>query len=373
LHADLREAVVLHYMDGWSQGEIGSALGLSREAVNRRIQHGLAVLRKHLAKSGLAAAAGLLPSLLQTGAAVPAPPTLQAALAKLAAQPFACVSAMQSAAHSAAGVASLKVGVVAAGIVLVVGAAAGGAWWLNDGATETPAGTSSASTPGTPAKDGIIFRADFNDGKMPAELNFWKKWRFLPAGGLDGSTCLDVFGNDVDKKRVVKKNSPPGYGQLKTDERLSTAYVKTGYYPKLPLVLQFRCRWSDGRFEKTELQHLPSINSIYPLWAVMWASWPGGYKTETIPPMNEWHDYQIFLLERGIVLCRNGLVELAGFVVPKPETKELWLNFTGAYRLDDMILRKAEPDEAAEVGQILEQAVKEEAKKQTFRLKRSSP
>lgn len=66
LKKELRLPIMLHYLEGLPQSEVGKIMGVSQVCVSHRLKQGLALLRKSLEKQGAALpAAGLLP-LLQT-------------------------------------------------------------------------------------------------------------------------------------------------------------------------------------------------------------------------------------------------------------------------------------------------------------------
>jgi len=84
LPEDLRVPLVLYYLEGRKQEDIAAELGISQPAVSGRLSRGVAALRKRLAKAGIPAAAPALSTLLAQNAAEIAPPTLSAALGKMA-------------------------------------------------------------------------------------------------------------------------------------------------------------------------------------------------------------------------------------------------------------------------------------------------
>lgn len=81
---DLRVPVILYYLEGRKQEEIGERIGLSTAAVSRRLQRGVERLRKRLRKAGWAVATLAISALLLTNASEKAPPTLVSSLGKMA-------------------------------------------------------------------------------------------------------------------------------------------------------------------------------------------------------------------------------------------------------------------------------------------------
>lgn len=62
-----RVPVVLHYIQGMTQSDVGALVGLSQSMVARRISQGLELLRSHMTRAGFTAGAVALPQLLGHG------------------------------------------------------------------------------------------------------------------------------------------------------------------------------------------------------------------------------------------------------------------------------------------------------------------
>ncbi len=71
-----RDALVLRYFKNHSLREVGSALGTSEEAAEKRVARGLEKLRAFLAKRGVAASAGAIAAAISANAVHAAPPGL---------------------------------------------------------------------------------------------------------------------------------------------------------------------------------------------------------------------------------------------------------------------------------------------------------
>jgi RNA polymerase sigma factor (sigma-70 family) len=80
----LREPLVLHFLQGKPQTAIAEQLGISQPAVSMRIKKGIERLRKHLSQTGLVLSAATLATLLSTQTAEAAPATLIASLGRMA-------------------------------------------------------------------------------------------------------------------------------------------------------------------------------------------------------------------------------------------------------------------------------------------------
>ncbi len=79
-----RRLVVAHFLEGRTHREIGEALGLPRTTVSSRLSQGVALVRRHLARSGVVVSSVALGVLLTETAARAVPASLTAALGKLA-------------------------------------------------------------------------------------------------------------------------------------------------------------------------------------------------------------------------------------------------------------------------------------------------
>jgi hypothetical protein len=75
----------LHFMEGLNQKEVSRLMGISETLVHRRIQAGLELLRKRLARSQAVLTVAALSELMRNGVVIKAPHSLRNALAKLAA------------------------------------------------------------------------------------------------------------------------------------------------------------------------------------------------------------------------------------------------------------------------------------------------
>ena len=84
LPEDLRMPLILHYLVARSQRDIAGELGVNQSTVSRRIDKGLDELRKRLKKAGIVPSVTVLGTLLSENAIAAAPPTLMAALGKMA-------------------------------------------------------------------------------------------------------------------------------------------------------------------------------------------------------------------------------------------------------------------------------------------------
>ncbi|MCW8132136.1 MAG: sigma-70 family RNA polymerase sigma factor [Planctomycetota bacterium] len=81
LKEEHRLPLVLHFLEGLTQAEVGQVIGLSQSRVARRIGEALKLVRLRLARTGVMLSAATLPALLRDSGLLKAPPTLQAALA----------------------------------------------------------------------------------------------------------------------------------------------------------------------------------------------------------------------------------------------------------------------------------------------------
>jgi RNA polymerase sigma factor (sigma-70 family) len=148
----LREPLVAHYLEGQTHTAISNDLGLSRQAVTRRIARGVNGVRKALRRRGITVTVPPLAALMgaHLAEAVPVPASLQATLGKLA------VAGLKRSVAGAAGGASvttigglivMKQTVIGVGIVAVL---ALGSWILiSDNPLRSSSESAVAQSPGT--------------------------------------------------------------------------------------------------------------------------------------------------------------------------------------------------------------------------------
>ena len=116
LPQELKAALVLRYLEGLSQIEIATQLGVNQSTVSRRIDKGLERLRRTLKRAGVTVSGAILGTLLAENAAQAAPATLAAALGKMAMAGVGEVSsASVTAVGSSAGASSSAAGGTALG------------------------------------------------------------------------------------------------------------------------------------------------------------------------------------------------------------------------------------------------------------------
>lgn len=148
----LREPLVAHYLEGQTHTTIGNDLGLSRQAVTRRIARGVNGVRKSLRRRGITVAIPALAALMSAhlAEAVSVPVSLEATLGKLA-----VAGLKRSAAGAAGGAAVTTIGglivmkqiVIGVGIVAVL---ALGSWILiSDNPPRSSSESAAAQSPGT--------------------------------------------------------------------------------------------------------------------------------------------------------------------------------------------------------------------------------
>lgn len=121
LHERHRVPLILHFMEGLTQAEIGKLAGVSQSQVARRISQGLALLRSRLAQAGIAMSAVMLPGMLSSPQLLQAPVALQQALAHPDFLTTAASESMRAVAARAGLPVYAKLGLVA----LLLAAAAG--------------------------------------------------------------------------------------------------------------------------------------------------------------------------------------------------------------------------------------------------------
>ena len=81
---ELAVPLTLHYLQGQSQTEVASALGVDQSTISRRVERGLEELREKLRQAGIAVPVAALGSLLDQNATIAVPASLLASLGKMA-------------------------------------------------------------------------------------------------------------------------------------------------------------------------------------------------------------------------------------------------------------------------------------------------
>jgi RNA polymerase sigma factor (sigma-70 family) len=122
LPEEIREAVILHFLEGRDQKEIARELGVSQSTISRRIDMGIEFVRIALRKAAPTVSAGIIAQGLHADAALALPHTLTMSLGKLA---LAAPGAAPLATTLTIGGSLLvkKVIAIAAGVVVLAGAA----------------------------------------------------------------------------------------------------------------------------------------------------------------------------------------------------------------------------------------------------------
>lgn len=146
LPEDLKLPLVMYYLEGRTQDEIGTALGVSQPAVSGRLKRALEAVRVRLRKAGVTCPALVLPSVLAAAGKEAAPATLTAALGKMALAGVASAPTAASVAAPAA-VAAVLVCVMAGALGMLawaLHAALAGTDGSPDGASERTVATVTA-------------------------------------------------------------------------------------------------------------------------------------------------------------------------------------------------------------------------------------
>jgi len=115
----LRTPIVLYFLEGRTQAEIASELGIVHQSVSKRLRRGLESLQRRLKRGGIMTSIVALPTMLSGGTAETAPATLVANLGKMA---VASSVAPKAAAVTGGTFATLK---TATALVLAAGVGAG--------------------------------------------------------------------------------------------------------------------------------------------------------------------------------------------------------------------------------------------------------
>ncbi len=221
LEPQLREVLILHFLEGRTTREIAAARNLSQATISRRIGSGVEQLRAKLRRRGILVAVGALSALLGDNAVQAAPLPLLAELGKMAIVGGATAGAAGTVTTSILTAVKTKVMAVAAVVVIGAGSVV----------TVYELTTSSPEPPGAPSADvqrGLVppvnlpqaetqwdlpavayqnrLHRDDRDALMPQESAAVKY------GGLMGS-LMGVSATSSSNTNAVDPNSPRRHGE----------------------------------------------------------------------------------------------------------------------------------------------------------------
>jgi RNA polymerase sigma factor (sigma-70 family) len=120
LDEQMREVLILHFLQGWTPREIAKKCGISHQTVSRRLESGIVSLRHQLRRRGIIAPAAILAAMLSENIVKAAPASLMDELGKMA---IACGTS--TGARIAAGISAgttIKAKIIAAASLAIIGA-----------------------------------------------------------------------------------------------------------------------------------------------------------------------------------------------------------------------------------------------------------
>jgi len=267
LPAKHRDAVVLRHLEGRSHAEVAAELGLREDAARKRSQAGLAKLRGHLARRGIAIGAAALAASIAAEAAQAAPTGLAAAITAAATSAAAGGAASGTAVAIAEGAMKMMMWAkikMAAGVAVAVTALAGAgvgtgvvvARAQEAGGQPTPVAGAAAWTPPAPERPKPL-RVVYVDGRLKADVTDGTYSLAKRSGGGRGGRDGDAYA--TLKAAVKATNGKPG----------TTIYLRGGTYKESNIGLTY---WTDGSPEKWY-----TISSYPGEWAVV----DGGHAPES--------------------------------------------------------------------------------------------
>ncbi|MHB1158035.1 MAG: RNA polymerase sigma factor [Phycisphaerales bacterium] len=219
---DLRQPIIMHYLQGADQQSVAEHMGVHQSTISRRMSAALDQLHQSLRKAGLALPAGALTVLLGDHAAVAAPPSLVTGLSSLTAGSTAAAVASGSFFAAIAG----KF-IVAAAIVITLGIT--GSWLYH------PAADNNMS-PQNEAQHMSHIRNE--NGKVWIDD--------VPPAAADGNgyirgieTMLGHAGTPVDYNRLMGLSGMAFITQVDTGHRWQ-GVVDAGWWPLDPWGVQLR-------------------------------------------------------------------------------------------------------------------------------------
>lgn len=233
LSDELRVPIVLHYLEGLQQGEIGALTGVSASQISRRIARGLDLLRKRMADAGMALPAAALPAMLKSQDLLPLPGTLAQALAGLKPGKLALEAAQEASRR-------VPVAVKPAGAWLAWGAAgllaiAAAGYGMQYRAAPRPLGApvasqKAAAAESKPAIARTYFKAEWSCTTLESvkDLAVTRgSWSFVPDEGKQGLGLMET-GAGVTK--LVLKVPRSGAPYRVTYKSCPDSSIFTGVY-----------------------------------------------------------------------------------------------------------------------------------------------
>lgn len=186
LDENQRQPLILHFIEGLTQSEVGELLGVSQPMIARRIAQGLEALRARLAGAGAAVSAVALPGLLQDASLLQAPAQLQAVVTSKSF--LAAATAARESMRAGAVLASKPAAGLwwAAGALSVL-ALAGGAYWLqppagNHNSVKEASGTAARHQQPTDTAPGTVsakeLHWDFSAAEPKSDVRLAGDWKW---------------------------------------------------------------------------------------------------------------------------------------------------------------------------------------------------
>lgn len=300
LSRELRELIVLHYLEGFSQVEMSRMTGVSQSSISRRLDEGLGLLRKQLAGAGLAVSVAALPEYLKDPALLQAPAAMGEALAGACAR--AAAQAGRQVARSSLRVAAYTHWVWRAGVVVCSLAAVAGALWFISGST--PSAPNVAQPAALPAPATSYFkRWDFNAPEQIQQLlGATGDMEFVPGAGPSGTGCV----RNLQQPLVLDMQDVP-MDRLPLRVRIK---YKIAVVPQSGVETRVVCNWSDASLRVFAPIRNVGVLSTFAANAIPWNQ-IDCYLTEDF--IDEWLDgrrsgvmYTQLHARRGLMLAMQG-------------------------------------------------------------------
>jgi RNA polymerase sigma-70 factor (ECF subfamily) len=322
LRNELRQPLVLYFVEGLSQAEIAAMMGISQSLVARRIQHGAEMLKKKLLQAGFAPAALALPALVQSALPVAAPQTLQVVLSRMVSAPAQTMGKVAILEQSVRGAAGAGAGIGKSGITMVliatvaVATVGGGLWLATLGSPENAAKN---IPPPVQTVSGRKWFWDFNTPEWPEELKITRGGgEYLPHDGVDGSGCIATNENLFLTLDLPKLSLP--------------VKVSWQLWPK-------ERRWSDNHTMWEDATRGGVFYNLMPLKAADY--------------IKDWNSFHGFFtpqyVDGGLQNMRTKFI-----VVPNPkDNSRILIRFFSSCRLDNLAVEEISPNELPDASELM--------------------
>lgn len=321
LPVHFRDAVLLHHFHGVPRKEAAEALDISQSVFDNRLHRGLIILRSRLASRQVYASAGAVVAVLANLPDAPAPASLLKGIDGILAGTVGTGTSMAGGSYGLAGSWILKL----ASVVIAVAGAAAIFAYARPGKAPVSQVLQRQEQPGSP---GVNYHWNFNTSSDTNDIKLLSGslW-YVPAGGLDGSGCIET-GPDVTWFMVdVPVDNLP----------VVVSYRTACVLPQPKDKYLVRVFWS-ANGPVAQLSGIGDISALVPRGA-----------------MSAWEEFNEYVTESYIDTWRTGnsSSRTSFSIMQRMPGARLVLVLRGGHRLEDLSIRSIPPEKLPDASQYL--------------------